>query len=72
MMVLNFVCFSEITFGATDVCQQTMNTEGSEVFGIVKEVRFQVLTAAIMKKTLLWDVAPRNLVEVYRRFIGTY
>jgi hypothetical protein len=30
-------------------------------------VRFQVLTAANMKMTLFWDVAPSSLVEVYRR-----
>jgi hypothetical protein len=33
-------------------------------------VRFQVLTADIMKITVLWDVAPCSLVEVYRRFRG--
>jgi hypothetical protein len=35
-------------------------------------VRFQVLTAANMKMTVFWDVAPCSLVEVYRRFRGTY
>jgi hypothetical protein len=35
-------------------------------------VRFQVLTAASMKMTLIWNVAPCNLVEVYRRFKGAY
>jgi hypothetical protein len=33
-------------------------------------VRFQVLTAASMKMSIFWDVAPRSLVEVYRRFKG--
>jgi hypothetical protein len=28
-------------------------------------VRFQSLTSASMKMTILWDVAPCNLVEVY-------
>jgi hypothetical protein len=29
-------------------------------------VRFQVLTAASMKMTVCWDIAPCNLVGVYR------
>jgi hypothetical protein len=32
-------------------------------------VRFHVLTAATMKMTVFWGVAPCSLVEVYRRFI---
>jgi hypothetical protein len=35
-------------------------------------VRFKVLAAASMKMTVFWDVAPCCLVEVYRRFRGTY
>jgi hypothetical protein len=35
-------------------------------------VRFQVLTAASMKIRDVWDVAPCNLVEVYRRFRDAY
>jgi hypothetical protein len=35
-------------------------------------VRYQVLTAASMKMTVFWDVAPCSLVEVYRRFRGAY
>jgi hypothetical protein len=35
-------------------------------------VRFQVLTAASMKMTVFWDVAPCSLVEIYRRFRGAY
>jgi hypothetical protein len=31
-------------------------------------VRFQVLTAAVIKMTVFWDVASCGLVEVYRRF----
>jgi hypothetical protein len=34
------------------------------------EMRFQVLTAASMKMTVFWDVAPSCLVEVHRRFRG--
>jgi hypothetical protein len=34
-------------------------------------VKFQVLTAAIMRMTVFWDVAQCSLVEVYRRFRGT-
>jgi hypothetical protein len=33
-------------------------------------VRFQVLTATGMKMAVLWVVAPRSTVEVYRRFRG--
>jgi hypothetical protein len=35
-------------------------------------VRFQVFTAASMKMTVFWDVAPCSLVEVYRRFTCAY
>jgi hypothetical protein len=35
-------------------------------------VRNQVLTAASMKITIFWDVAPCSLVEVYRRFRGAF
>jgi hypothetical protein len=35
-------------------------------------VRFQVLTAANMKKKAVWDIASCSLVEVYRRFRGAY
>jgi hypothetical protein len=31
-------------------------------------LRFEVLTAASMKMTVFWDVAPCSLVEVYRCF----
>jgi hypothetical protein len=30
--------------------------------------RFQILTAASMKMTVFWVVAPGSVVEVYRRF----
>jgi hypothetical protein len=33
-------------------------------------LRFQVLTAASMKMTVFWDVAPCSLVEVYGRIRG--
>jgi hypothetical protein len=33
-------------------------------------VRFQVLTAASMKMAVFWVVAPRSMVEDYRRFRG--
>jgi hypothetical protein len=32
----------------------------------------QVLTAASMKITALWDIAPSSFVEVHRRFRGAY
>jgi hypothetical protein len=35
-------------------------------------VRCQVLTAANMKMTFFWDVAPCSLVKVDRRFRGAY
>jgi hypothetical protein len=31
---------------------------------------FQVLTVESMKMAVFWDVGPRGLVEVYRRFGG--
>jgi hypothetical protein len=34
--------------------------------------RFQVLTAANMRITALWDIAPYNVLEVDRRFRGQY
>jgi hypothetical protein len=33
------------------------------------KVRVQVLTAASMKMTVFWDVAPCSLVEVYPTFL---
>jgi hypothetical protein len=35
-------------------------------------VRFQVITAVSVKMTAFWDIAPRSLVEVNRRFRGAY
>jgi hypothetical protein len=35
-------------------------------------VRFQVLTAANMKMTVFWHVAPCSLVGIHRRFRGAY
>jgi hypothetical protein len=35
-------------------------------------VRFQVPSTASMKMTVFWVIAPCSLVEVYRRFRGTY
>jgi hypothetical protein len=35
-------------------------------------VKFQVLTAASMKMTFFWDIAPCSLAEIDRRFRGSY
>jgi hypothetical protein len=35
-------------------------------------VNFKVLTAANIKLTAFWDIALRSLIEVDRRFRGTY
>jgi hypothetical protein len=35
-------------------------------------VRFDVLTVAIMKLTVFWDIAQCSLVEVDRHFRGAY
>jgi hypothetical protein len=35
-------------------------------------VRFQVLTAASMKMTVFWDVAPCSMVDTDRRFRVAY
>jgi hypothetical protein len=37
---------------------------------LIEMVRFQVLTAASMKMTVFWVVAPCNLIDVYRHFRG--
>jgi hypothetical protein len=37
---------------------------------VYKNVRFQVLTAATMKVTVFWDIAPCSLVQIDRRFKG--
>jgi hypothetical protein len=36
----------------------------------IGSVRFKILTAASMKMTVLWYVAPYSLVEVYRHDYG--
>jgi hypothetical protein len=45
---------------------------GRSVFSSMLCVRFQVLTAASMKVTAFWDIAPCSLVEVDRRFRRVY
>jgi hypothetical protein len=35
-------------------------------------VRFEVHAATNMKKSVFWDVAPCNLVDIDQRFIGAY
>jgi hypothetical protein len=35
-------------------------------------MRFQVLTAASMKMTAVWNVAPCSLIEADRRIRGVY
>jgi hypothetical protein len=37
-----------------------------------KKVRFKVLTAASMRMTALWDIAPSRIVHLHRRFTSTY
>jgi hypothetical protein len=39
---------------------------------IGKVVGFEVLTAASMKMAVFWVVVPCSLVELYRRFRGTF
>jgi hypothetical protein len=36
------------------------------------KVRFQIFTAAIMKMSVVWRVAPCSVVQVYQRFGGAY
>jgi hypothetical protein len=36
------------------------------------KVRFQVITAASMKMTVFWDIAPFSPVETDRHFRGAY
>jgi hypothetical protein len=40
--------------------------------GLDVKKRFKVLTAASMKMTAFWDIAPCSLIEVDRRFRGAY
>jgi hypothetical protein len=35
-------------------------------------VRFQVLTVTSVKMIAFWDIAPRSVVEIDRRFRGVY
>jgi hypothetical protein len=35
-------------------------------------VKFEILAAVITKSTVFWNVMPCSLVDVYRRFEGTY
>jgi hypothetical protein len=35
-------------------------------------LRHEALTAANVKITILWDVTPCSLVDIYERFGGTY
>jgi hypothetical protein len=37
-------------------------------YRLILQVRFKVLTAARVKITVFWDVAPCSLAEVYQRF----
>jgi hypothetical protein len=39
---------------------------------ILQIVRFEILTAVIMKNTVFWNLMPYSLVEVGRRFGRTY
>jgi hypothetical protein len=33
-----------------------------------KHVRFEVLTAVVMKSSVLWDISPHNALKVHQRF----
>jgi hypothetical protein len=44
----------------------------SQVWNSKYIVRFEVLTAASMKMTVFWYIAPCSLVEIDRRFRGAY
>ena len=37
-----------------------------------KHVRFTVLIVATTKNTVVWNVMPRSIVEIYQYFKGTY
>jgi hypothetical protein len=45
---------------------------GIESYATQISVFFEVLTAVIMKAIVFWDITPCSLVEVHRRFGGTY
>jgi hypothetical protein len=46
--------------------------KGQLKFNVEELVRFEVLTAASMKMSAFWDVAPCRLLEVDRHFRGAY
>jgi hypothetical protein len=55
-------------------CSLVKLTDVSEVLtaSISRAMMFQGLTAPSMKMAVLWDVTPRSLVEIDRRFRGAY
>jgi hypothetical protein len=44
----------------------------SWAYNQVRQVGLEVLTAVVMKSTIFWDITPRSLLKVNRRFGGTY
>jgi hypothetical protein len=61
--VKSLSCFGDETSGSSDItfllCIHFSTSYRESKIG---SVRFQVLTAASMKKTVFWDVMPRSLV----------
>jgi hypothetical protein len=55
-------CNKEVKYTVSVVPVQKKNGYGLSVLNII-QVRFQVLTAATMKLTVFWDVAPGDLVD---------
>lgn len=49
-----------------------ISRNGAIVQVLLLFMNFEVLTGVIVDGAILWYVTPRNLVEVSRRFGGTY
>jgi hypothetical protein len=43
-----------------------------QTVGNHSKVSSEVLTAVVIKSTIFWDITPRSLLSVNRRFGGTY
>jgi hypothetical protein len=78
--VLLYATFS-VTFGYCVCCHLTVNT-ATIYFTImltsfklqlrsVNSVRFEILTAVVIKSSIFWDISSCSLLKVNRRFGGT-
>jgi hypothetical protein len=59
------IFFRKVSYSSHDVPSKMYQT-------VYKCVGFKVLTAVTTNNTIVWDVTPCNLVEIHRRFKGSY